>query len=430
VDQPSGSAGASGRSTDYAPGKSAAKVWLIPIVLLVAGLVVGTGVGWYVAQPAAKATPLIVIGPWASSEEAAFRPVLDLFSRTTGIPYEYRTARQEYLATDLPIDFAAGRSRGDLIFMTSAFIRQAGKDGHASSLTGTVSESGYAPGALDPVKNGTAIYGGAYTGKVKPGFWYRHSFFDANGFSPPTTWAEFGTLLANIDAAIPGASNAVLSGDPGWVLSDITEHFIATYGGPGMHRNLTAGTLAWTDASVRDVFANYLVPSLQSGHWSAPRNFQTGYSEFWAKSYGLYFMGSWITVEAAITDPTDLGVFSLPGAPGATGIVFGPDYFFVPKYATHLAQAKELAKFLASATAQEEQIRHGGNLATATGVPITDYPVVDAGVARLLGGKEVLPDLDDTKGNPFSGVFWSQLEGLWADPSTLTTVLQNIQAAA
>jgi len=38
--------------------------------------------------------------------------------------------------------------------------------------------------------------------------------------------------------------------------------------------------------------------------------------------------------------------------------------------------------------------------------------------------------LDDTKGNPFSGVFWSQLKGLWADPTTLDTVLQNIQAAA
>jgi len=373
---------------------------------------------------------MIVLGPWSGSEQAAFIPVLDLFTRTTGIPYEYRTARQEDLATDLPIDFAASRSRGDLIFMTSSFIKQAGADGHASSLTGVVSESGYAPGALDPVKNGSAIYGGAYTGKVKPGFWYRHSFFDAHGFQPPTTWAEFGTLLANIDTAIPGPNNAVLSGDPGWVLSDITEHFIATYGGPTMHRQLTAGTLAWTDTSVRNVFANYLVPSLQSGHWSAPRNFQTGYSEFWAESYGLYFMGSWITVEAAITDSTDLGVFSLPEAPGAKGIVFGPDYFFVPKYSTHLNDAKELAKFLASEPAQEEQIRHGGNLATAKGVSITDYPLVDAGVARLLEGKEVLPDLDDTKGNPFSGVFWSQLKGLWADPTTLDTVLQNIQAAA
>jgi len=330
---------------------------------------------------------MIVLGPWSGSEQAAFIPVLDLFTRTTGIPYEYRTARQEDLATDLPIDFAASRSRGDLIFMTSSFIKQAG-------------------------------------------FWYRHSFFDAHGFQPPTTWAEFGTLLANIDTAIPGPNNAVLSGDPGWVLSDITEHFIATYGGPTMHRQLTAGTLAWTDTSVRNVFANYLVPSLQSGHWSAPRNFQTGYSEFWAESYGLYFMGSWITVEAAITDSTDLGVFSLPEAPGAKGIVFGPDYFFVPKYSTHLNDAKELAKFLASEPAQEEQIRHGGNLATAKGVSITDYPLVDAGVARLLEGKEVLPDLDDTKGNPFSGVFWSQLKGLWADPTTLDTVLQNIQAAA
>ena len=65
-----------------------------------------------------------------------------------------------------------------------------------------------------------------------------------------------------------------------------------------------------------------------------------------------------------------------------------------------------------------------------TGVPITAYPVVDAGVARLLEGKEILSDLDDTIGGTFQTVFWSKLQLLWADPTQLDTVLADIEAAA
>jgi len=75
-------------------------------------------------------------------------------------------------------------------------------------------------------------------------------------------------------------------------------------------------------------------------------------------------------------------------------------------------------------------VKVGGHVATVTGVSMSAYPAVDAMVAGLMTGKEVLSDLDDTKGPPFQPIFWSELQGLWADPSTLDTVLANIQAAA
>lgn len=370
--------------------------------------------------------PLKVIGPWAGAERDAFLPVLDLFSRQTGISYQFITQRQEDLQASLPLDFAAQRAPADLIFMPSSFVKTFGQQGHAENLATTINEANYAPGALDPLKVGTAIYGGAYTGKVKPGFWYRQSFFAANNLQPPTTWAEFTSLLAAIDPLV--TNEAIISGDGvGWPLSDVTEHFIATYGGPNMHRQLTARTLAWTDTSVRNVFANNLVPTLQGGYWSAPRQWDTGVTEWWNGDYGLYFMGSWIT--GMVPDPSDLGVFSLPEAPGTTGIVFGADYFFVPKYATKLTEAKQLAQFLASATAQTMQVRQGGHLATVLNVPLTAYPAVDAEVAKLLTGKDILSDLDDTVGGAFQTTFWSQLQLLWSDPSQLDTVLANIEAA-
>lgn len=420
--------GGPGGVSDYVPPKSGGTSWGVAIVLLVVGLLLGAVAGYYLAPtPTETAPPLRVIGPWAGAEKDAFLPVMELFKQNTGVDYEYITTRQEDLQSLLPNWFSANKAPADLIFMPSSFIKQYGKDGHAADLAGTLTESNYAAGALDPLKDGAKIYGGAYTGKVKPGFWYRKSFFTANSLTVPTTFAGFQTLLSDI-SNVTGIQQAIISGDGvGWPLSDVTEHFIATYGGPNMHRQLGAGTLAWTDATVSSVFSSYLVPTLQAGYWSAPRQWDTGVTEWWNGDYGLYFMGSWIT--GMVPDSSDLGVFSLPGAPGAQGIVFAADYFFVPAYADNLADAKALAAFLGSAAAQTEQVKQGGHLATVTGVAISSYPAVDAAVAQLLTGKDVLSDLDDTVGGTFQTTFWSELQGLWANPGTLTTVLANIEAA-
>lgn len=404
-------------------------------ILVVTNAVTAVAV-YYVAQPPPAAVqPLRVIGPWAGVEKDKFLPVLNLFKNQTGISYEYITTRQEDLQSLLPNWFAAKKAPADLIFMPSAYVKLYGSQGHAADLATAITQSNYQAGALDPLKDGNKLYGGAYTGKVKPGFWYRQSFFTANNLQAPTTWAGFEALLADIESRGLVTNTPIISGDGvGWPLSDATEHFLATYGGPNMNRALMGGTLSWTDASVRNVFSNYLVRTLTPGQvcvascWSAPRQWDTGVAEWWRGDYALYFMGSWIT--GMVDTPSDLGVFSLPGAPGATGIVFAADYFFVPTYAGRLDAAKQLAAFLGSSAAQTEQVKVGGHVATVTGVPASAYPAVDAMVAGLMTGKEVLSDLDDTKGPPFQPIFWSELQGLWADPSTLDTVLANLQAAA
>jgi len=79
------------------------------------------------------------------------------------------------------------------------------------------------------------------------------------------------------------------------------------------------------------------------------------------------------------------------------------------------------------------QVKQGGHLATVLNVPTSAYPTVDAKVAALLTGKDVLVDLDDTKGDPFQSNFWSQLKGLWTSPNPagdLDSILTSIQSQA
>jgi len=367
------------------------------------------------------------IGPWAGPEATPFLRVLENFTRITGIPVQYQNIRQEDLRTILPTQFASGTAPGDVIFMVSSFIKANGAT-HMVKLTGNISDSNYIPGSLDAVKVGADAYGGVYTGKIKPGFWYRKSFFQAHNLTVPTTFQEFKDLLVKI-SKISGIRTPIVSGDGvGWPLSDITEHFIATYGGAQMHRDLMAKTKAWTASDVRAVFADRLIPLLAGKCFSEPLEWNTvALTNWWGGLHALYFMGSWIT--GLVADPSDLGVFSLPAQAGITrGIVFAGDYFFVPKYTANLAEAQQLAGWLAGKDGQTYQVRQGGNIATALNVPSSEYPAVDRGVANLTNGVDILSDLDDTIGGDFQTNFWSQLQLLWVSPGQLDAVLASIQS--
>jgi multiple sugar transport system substrate-binding protein len=292
-------------------------------------------------------------------------------------------------------------------------------------LTEVIDDTQLMPGALTEVTVDEKAYGGVYTGKVKPGFWYRKSFFEAHDLTEPTTWQEFVDLLETIKG-IEGIVNPIVTGDGvGWPISDVTEHFIITFGGPDLQRNLIAGNVEWTSPQVRTIFENRIVPLLEAGYFSEPVEWTTAVNLWWEGDYALYFMGSWITT--MVDDPDDLGVFSLPGS---EGIVFAADYFFIPTYTENPDEAKQLAEFLSTAEAQRLQVAQGGHIATAKGVSLDEYPAVDKRVAGLTEGKEVVRDLDDAIGGEFQPNFWDQLKLLWVDPTALDDVLESIQEKA
>jgi multiple sugar transport system substrate-binding protein len=370
---------------------------------------------------------ITVVGPWSGAEMDAFLPVLQRFETLSGVNVRYRILRAEDLITLLPAQFAAGTAPGDVIFMWGWFIGQEAESGHIMDVTDLVDEADFLSGTFDQMKVDGDIYGGTYTGKVKPGFWYRKSFFAANGLTPTTvnsTWAEFATLLADI-AAVPGVLDPIVSGDGvGWPLSDIAEHFLITFGGPQLQYDLIAGTADWTTDPVRGIFEDYLVPTL--GNFSDPLTWDsTAINSWWQGDYGLYLMGSWIT--GMVDNATDLGMIPLPGC---EALVLPADTFFIPTYTEYPEQAEELFSFLISEEAQRLQVAEGGHLATNINVPLSAYPAVDRMVAEFIANFGIVPDLDDTIGGDFQTTFWQELRRLWVNPAVLDEVLTNIQAEA
>ena len=379
-----------------------------------------------VTPPPPPSRTISVIHPWSGSERDQFLTVLGAFTEKTGIIVEDRTFRQEELQTLLPAQFSASTTPADVIFMASGFIRDWGDQGWTMDVTGRVNPDDYIPEVLNPVTSGATIYGAPFTYIPKPGFWYKDSLFTARGWNQdPTTYTEFVALMDTIVA--DGMTPLVTGNGVGWPLSDMTEHFIATYGGAQMHKDLTAGTLSWTDPSVKAVFTDFLVPLITAGHFDQPVSFDAGVADLWAERNAMYFQGSFILRFSQIQDPSDMRFLPAPGGVAAVGQVLAADYFFVPRFTENQTEALALFDFLKGVEGQELQIAHPGHFPTFVNVdPTKAHPCCDP----FFGGTRIaLPDMDDTVGGTWQTTFWAQLQLLWANPTQLDAILAAIQAA-
>jgi multiple sugar transport system substrate-binding protein len=307
---------------------------------------------------------------------------------------------------------------------------------YLNSVTDLVVQSQFPANIISPVKSGDTVWAAPFKLSGKPGFWYRPSFFQANGLSVPTTYDEFKNTLLPAIAAVPGVEQAIASGVDaqglGWPLSDTTEAFIIGLGGYQLQLDLITGPSVrnWTDPQVESVFTD-LTDLLAAGYFSPPAEWESQLAKLWNGQYGIYFQGSFVTTLPEVENTSDFAFFSFPATNGVSGSI---DYAVITKDAPHLDQAKQLVQYLATANAQEILVKQGGALATNTGVPASDYTTVDASVVQFMGspGITIVPDLDDTIGGQWQTTFWDQLKLLWATPNaeTMNSVLNNLQTAA
>ncbi len=388
------------------------------VVLLIAG-VVGA---FSIAQ---EKVTLTLIHPWAGAEEELFKPVVAAAEEALGIEIETKIIRSEDLITLLPTQWAAGTAPGDVIFLTvPPLIRKGAAEGHILEVTDVIDPAEFVLGTVDLVTVDGKIYGAPYTSKVKPGFWYRKSFFEEHGLAEPTNWAELEALLEELKG-IEGLKAPIASGDGvGWPLSDTAEHFLVAFGGPELHREL-AGCVCFPKwwSIIKAIFNDVLAPWIAAGYFSEPIEWTTALEMWWRGDFALYFMGSWIT--GMVDDPEDLGLFPIPGTMGVARCI---DFLFVSAYTEHPKEAKALLKWLAT-EGQKIQVTTGGHIATYIPVPLDLYPPVDRMVAEKVAPMVSLFDLDDAIGGEFQTTFWDQLKLLWVEPERVDEVVDVIHEA-
>lgn len=391
----------------------------LALLLVLSTFVVGT-VG--IADP----VTLKIAHPWSGDELDLFMPVLEAAAEELGFTIEETMLRTEDLVTILPTQWAADTAPADLIFITDmALLRRGARDGHIANVSPLIGAAGFVPGAVAPVTVDGAVYGAPFTQKPKPGFFYRVSFFEEHGLTPPQSHDEFVDLLDALQD-IPGLEAPIGSGNGvGWPLSDIAEHFIIAYGGAAVHKAVTECTATDEDwETVESVFNDYLAPFIEAGYFGEPLEWTTALERWWDGDYGIYFMGIWLL--GMVEDPDDVGVFPIPGA---DGVVSSVDYLFVNQYSDHLAEAERLFEWLVT-EGQVVQVQEGGHIGTY--LPATDvelYPPAEQSIAEAIAPLMPITDMDDTIGGEFQSVFWDELKLLWVAPDRVDEVLENIREA-
>ena len=360
---------------------------------------------------------LVLVHPWAGAEWEQFKPVVEAAEKALGIKITPKVIRSEDLITLLPTQWAGNEAPGDVIFLTvPSLIIKGAKEGHVMDLTGLINPADFVPGSVGYVMEGKKVYGAPFCEGVKPGFWYRKSFFKKHGLKEPTNWKEFIDLLEKLKK-IPGVKAPIATGDGvGWPISDVTEHFL-------LKELASCECPPQTWSVVRAILKGWVADFLKKGYFSEPIEWTTALKMWWNGDYGLYFMGNWLT--SMVDDPSDLGIFTIPGAKGVAGCI---DFLFVSAHTKHPEEAKKLLKWLAT-EGQKVRVKYGGTIATYRNVPIDLYPPAEKMLAEKMAELVPLFDLDDAIGGEFQTTFWDQLKLLWVSPDRVDDVVDVLQEA-
>ena len=366
---------------------------------------------------------------WTDEEEEDFMAVLDHVEAETDLDFSYEPRDTEPLLTETLIDFEAGVATADIVvFPTEGRVRRDGEAGHLEPLGDLWDEEDYTADH-DTVAVNDEAFAAPFGGDLKPGFWYRPSFFDEHGFEEPDDYDAFVDLLAAIDdvedVEAPLASG---NGAAGWPLSDVTEAFILRQeDGAQLQQDLIDGEAEMTDERVETAFEE-VQELLLAGYFSEVRDFGIQYEFFWENETPLYFMGSWTPAFGAVEDPEDLDFFMLPGT---EAMVTSINWFTIPTYGDTIDAARTAVEEIISPEGQEVWTERGGFIPTAVDVPEEAFDLdVMREISQLADEVELVPDLDDALGDPFQAEFWSQLLGLWAEPDQeIEPILESLDAS-
>jgi multiple sugar transport system substrate-binding protein len=412
--------------------------WILAALLIIVIIMSGVTIYYDSAilseitkTPTTTKPTITVYALWSGVEEANFRELLGNFTQQTGINISYYGYTTQDLLISVPLQLKAPPYSVDVVIAPWPYwILQ--QSAYLEPVNDVFDVTKFPTSFISPVNDSSGqIWAMPFKLSGKPGFWYRPSFFAAHGLTVPTTYAQFNNTLLPAIKAIPGVEQAIASGDSvGWPLTDTTEGFLMGLGGYQLQLDLETGPKArnWTDPQVRDPMSN-LTQLITAGYFSPPAEWTSQIDKLWNGKYGIYWQGNFITAQSQVKNVSDISFFGFPGTTGVSGSI---DYAIIPKYAPHLAEAKQLVQYMSTAPAQTIMVGLGGFLGTNKDVAASAYNPVDKKVIDFMGqaGIHVVPDLDDTIGGAWQTTFWSELKLLWTDPTKLDSVLSTLQTAA
>ena len=237
-----------------------------------------------------------------------------------------------YQTIGLP-NLLAGRNAPDIYFeWTGARMAQRNADGYAADLTAAVTDGPLA-GLFDPAVFTAASVDGKvvlvpHTADVTNVLWYNVPLLEAQGITPPTTWAE---LLAACDALIAADITPIATGNKDlWAAGNWLSHLVSRVVGEEAYDAALSGTGKFATPEWEQAFG-YIAELRDHGCVNESANAiadNEGAALFFQGQAAMHPIGSWL-VSWAIDEAPELefDFVNLPAMPdgsaGDQGSVIG-----------------------------------------------------------------------------------------------------------
>jgi len=265
---------------------------------------------------------------------------------------------------------------------------------------------------------------------------YNKSVFDANGLTPPKTWAELEAAAEKLKGAGVTPFGATVDGR--WPSFIWFEEFLVR-NSPDLYNRLMSGEAKYTDPEVTAVFEQWK-GWIDKGYFTDPSvSFGTAgtnamASQFAQGKLAMILVGTWYaaTLSEAGMTPDQFGAFIMPNTKDdmAPAVVFETGPLLISEKSSQKADAIKVADYWMSAAAQQAW------------VDAQDFPPVNKDVKA----KSAL--ISDLAGTIISGNynqinrFWEatppeiaeaavdELANFMVHPETAAQVQQNLQGIA
>ena len=237
--------------------------------------------------------------------------------------------------------------------------------------------------AVEPTmtRNGK-IWGVPYT-YYQWGIYYRKDIFDKLGLAEPTTWNELLSACDTLKDA--GVTPFTIGTKFLWTAAGVFDYLNLRTNGYDVHNALTAGEIKYTDARIRNTFANWaeMLDRCTFVENHASMSWQDAIAPFANGDAAMYVMGNFSVdgYKNAGLDYSQIDFFQFPSiTPGVALAEEAPaDAFFIPSGAKNKAAAKKFLAFIARPDIQSQWNATIGQLPPNSKATVSDDKFIQEG---------------------------------------------------
>jgi alpha-glucoside transport system substrate-binding protein len=418
-------------------------VLLVAVAALVAVVAATVSPG---GNAKSQAKSVSILSLWGGSEKSAFLKTTAAFTKKTGIKVSYETARnyEPILRTRV----AAGNPPNIAIIPSPAILLSFAKQGALKDtgklgLTSSYLNARYNKGLTDLVKYKGKTYGVPAKGNSKSLVWYRPEDFKKYGVSPAKTWAQLVSLTNKLKSK--GQTPWAVGAGDGWPLTDWFEDIYLRSAGPVKYQQLFTGKVKFTDASVKKALT-YMTTLLSDKNVAGGlegalgTKFVDGIGQvFGTKPKAqLYVEGGFVggiatqQVNTKLKPLKTINSFPFPiinAKYGSKPVVYGGDYVVA---FSDSAEVKQFLKYITSSAAGKTWVSTGAVTSPNKTVPLSAYksPLVRAEAKQLQASTAIRYDGSDQLPSDFGADWQGALQKIFGKPSSMNSVLSEIQKKA